>query len=128
MVGVIEGASTSSLIVLCRSFCCKAFNDQPEVFNISLLEDVQNPFAVHSSKAIGEPPFFLGSCVFYAIKDAVRKARTATLGKDTYFEMRLPATSERIRLYANDEISLKAKKQMLGQSNGASSYQPQGSY
>jgi xanthine dehydrogenase/oxidase len=114
--------------MLCRCFCCKAFNDQPEVFNVSLLEDVQNPFAVHSSKAIGEPPFFLGSSVFYAIKDAVRNARTAALGKETYFEMRLPATSERIRLYANDEISMKAKKQMLGESERASSYQPQGSY
>jgi xanthine dehydrogenase molybdopterin-binding subunit B len=120
MVGVIEGAYTSSLTMLCRCFCCKAFNDQPEVFNVSLLEDVQNPFAVHSSKAIGEPPFFLGSSVFYA--------RTAALGKETYFEMRLPATSERIRLYANDEISMKAKKQMLGESERASSYQPQGSY
>jgi xanthine dehydrogenase molybdopterin-binding subunit B len=128
MVGVIEGAYTSSLTMLCRCFCCKAFNDQPEVFNVSLLEDVQNPFAVHSSKAIGEPPFFLGSSVFYAIKDAVRNARTAALGKETYFEMRLPATSERIRLYANDEISMKAKKQMLGESDGESSYQPQGSY
>jgi hypothetical protein len=40
-----------------------AFNDVPEVFNVSLLENVDNPFAVHSSKAIGEPPFFLGSSV-----------------------------------------------------------------
>jgi xanthine dehydrogenase/oxidase len=40
-----------------------AFNDAPEVFNVSLLENVDNPFAVHSSKAIGEPPFFLGACV-----------------------------------------------------------------
>lgn len=95
---------------------------------MSLLEDVQNPFAVHSSKAVGEPPFFLGTSVFYAIKDAVRKARMATTGKDTYFEMRMPATSERIRLHANDEISMKAKKQMLGEADGASSYQPQGSY
>lgn len=40
-----------------------AFNDVPEVFNVSLADKVDNPFAVHSSKAIGEPPFFLGSCV-----------------------------------------------------------------
>ena len=37
-----------------------AFNDAPEVFNVTLLENAANPFAVHSSKAIGEPPFFLG--------------------------------------------------------------------
>ena len=40
-----------------------AFNDVPEVFNVSLLEDADNPFAVHSSKAVGEPPFFLGASV-----------------------------------------------------------------
>jgi len=33
-----------------------AFNDVPERFDVSLLEDAYNPFAVHSSKAIGEPP------------------------------------------------------------------------
>lgn len=38
-----------------------AFNDVPETFNVSLLEDASNPFAVHSSKAVGEPPFFLGT-------------------------------------------------------------------
>lgn len=30
-----------------------AFNDVPERFDVSLLEDAYNPFAVHSSKAIG---------------------------------------------------------------------------
>lgn len=95
---------------------------------MSLLEDVDNPYAVHSSKAIGEPPFFLGATVYYAIKDAVRSARKASQGEDKYFEMRMPATSERIRLYANDEISMKAKKEMLGDVDAASSYQPQGSY
>lgn len=37
-----------------------AFNDAPEVFNVTLLENAVNPFAVHSSKAVGEPPFFMG--------------------------------------------------------------------
>lgn len=106
-----------------------AFNDQPEVFNVSLLEDVDNPFAVHSSKAVGEPPFFLGSSVFYAIKDAVRSARRAnSAGDEKYFEMRLPATSERIRLYCNDEIGMKAKAAMLKGDEKAASYQPQGSF
>lgn len=49
-----------------------AFNDVPEQFNVSLLEDVDNPFAVHSSKAIGEPPFFLGSSV--SIKSSCSRA------------------------------------------------------
>jgi xanthine dehydrogenase/oxidase len=45
-----------------------AFNDVPEVFNVTLMDKVHNPFAIHSSKAVGEPPFFLGCSVFYAIK------------------------------------------------------------
>jgi len=31
--------------------------------------------AVHSSKAVGEPPFHLGASVFFALKDAVYAAR-----------------------------------------------------
>jgi xanthine dehydrogenase/oxidase len=92
---------------------------------VSLLEDADNPFAVHSSKAVGEPPLFLGASVFYAIKDAVQRGRQ-TPG---YFEMRLPATSERIRMSMNDEIAMKAKAQVLGKSGPeAESYQVQGSF
>jgi len=40
-----------------------AFNDTPEIFNVSLLNKASNPLAVHSSKAVGEPPFFLGTSV-----------------------------------------------------------------
>jgi len=47
-----------------------AFNDTPEEFNVSLLENASNPLAVHSSKAIGEPPFFLGSTVSLGIVSA----------------------------------------------------------
>lgn len=46
-----------------------AFNDTPEVFNISLMDEVDNPFAVHSSKAVGEPPFFLGASVSGYIRE-----------------------------------------------------------
>ena len=67
--------------------------------------------------------------MFYAIKDAVRSTRKANeRGKERYFEMRLPATSERIRMYLNDEIGLKAKEVLLGDVELASSYQPQGSF
>eukprot|EP00536_Pseudo-nitzschia_multiseries_P013908 jgi/Psemu1/320566/estExt_fgenesh1_pm.C_6290015 len=105
-----------------------AFNDHPEVFNVSLLEDAENPVAVHSSKAIGEPPFFLGSTVFYAIKDAVDCFRKEASGKSEYFEFRMPATSERIRMQANDAIGMKAKTAMLGDEKVAEKYQTQGSY
>eukprot|EP00529_Nitzschia_sp_RCC80_P006848 CAMPEP_0113519712 /NCGR_PEP_ID=MMETSP0014_2-20120614/43682_1 /TAXON_ID=2857 /ORGANISM="Nitzschia sp." /LENGTH=1505 /DNA_ID=CAMNT_0000417481 /DNA_START=371 /DNA_END=4888 /DNA_ORIENTATION=- /assembly_acc=CAM_ASM_000159 len=106
-----------------------AFNDHPEVFNVSLMEDVDNPFAVHSSKAIGEPPFFLGSTVFYAVKDAVRNFRKEATGTDSYFEFRMPGTSERIRMQTNDMFSMKAKTNMLGSDEkAAEAYQTQGSY
>lgn len=83
-----------------------SFNDTPEIFNVKLMDGVANPFAVHSSKAIGEPPFFLGCTVFFAIKEALREARIETLGeaKKKRFDLMLPATSERIRMSVGDEI------------------------
>ena len=118
------------LIALLYALLCSfaAFNDHPEIFNVSLLEDAENPLAVHSSKAIGEPPFFLGTTVFYAIKDAVGNFRKAASGMDNYFEFRMPGTSERIRMQVNDAISMKAKTSMLGDDKAAESYQTQGSY
>ena len=44
-----------------------AFNDAPEIFNVAILENAENPFAVHSSKAVGEPPLFLGSSVRFQL-------------------------------------------------------------
>jgi xanthine dehydrogenase/oxidase len=49
-----------------------AFNDVPNDFRVHLA-DTNNRFAVHSSKAIGEPPLFLSASVFFAIK--VRKVK-----------------------------------------------------
>eukprot|EP00984_Skeletonema_dohrnii_P014364 scaffold6018_cov94-Skeletonema_dohrnii-CCMP3373.AAC.4 len=98
-----------------------AFNDVPESFNISLLENANNPFAVHSSKAVGEPPFFLGCSVFFAIKDAITAARG---GEGGYFEFRLPATSERIRMACSDRIA----SECIGSDRDHSSFQPQGSF
>lgn len=97
-----------------------AFNDVPEKFNVSLLENADNPFAVHSSKAVGEPPFFLGCSVFYAIKDAVSAAR----GKKHpgYFEFRMPATSERIRMSCGDVIATECIE------GETASFQPKGSF
>lgn len=95
---------------------------------MSLLEDAENPVAVHSSKAVGEPPFFLGTTVFYAIKDAVGTFRAETAGMDEYFEFRMPGTSERIRMMVNDTLGMKAKVAILGDEKEAKKYQIQGSY
>ena len=45
-----------------------SFNDVPSDFRVTLLKDATNPVAVHSAKAIGEPPFFLAASAFFAIK------------------------------------------------------------
>jgi len=117
-----------------------AFNDVPEEFNVSLMEDVDNPVAVHSSKAVGEPPFFLGCSVFFAIKEAVRAARSEN-HNDSYFEMRLPATSERVRMMCADKIAAEnivavrkneqdesSESAILDTTQLVSSFQPKGSY
>jgi len=46
-----------------------AFNDVPIDFRVSLWKDSPNPLAIHSSKAVGEPPLFLGASVYFAIKE-----------------------------------------------------------
>jgi len=33
------------------------------------LAATKNQYAVHSSKAVGEPPFFMGCSTFFAIKE-----------------------------------------------------------
>ena len=66
--------------------------------------------------------------MFYAIKDAVKAARKQNLGKEAYFEMRLPATSERIRMYCADSIAEMATSTLLAGKKGTIEvYQPQGS-
>ena len=82
-----------------------AFNDCPEEFNVTLMDGVANKFAVMSSKAVGEPPFFMGGGVFFAIKDAIRSARkdNGLDQKGDDWVLDLPATSERIRMGCGDK-------------------------
>ena len=63
-----------------------------------------NVKAIHSSKAVGEPPFFLASAVFFAIKDAITAAR-AEVGCNDWFPLDNPATPERIRMACLDEFT-----------------------
>jgi len=81
-----------------------SFNDVPLDLRISLLKNAPNPKAIHSSKAIGEPPLFLAASVFYAIKNAVEAARVDH-GLKGAFPMDSPATAERIRMTCPDEIT-----------------------
>ncbi|KAI3520468.1 hypothetical protein L1887_09906 [Cichorium endivia] len=79
-------------------------NDVPFKFKVSLLKDAPNDKAIHSSKAVGEPPFFLASSVFFAIKDAIIAAR-AESGFHGWFPLDNPATPERIRMACADEFT-----------------------
>ncbi|KAK6925642.1 2Fe-2S ferredoxin-type iron-sulfur binding domain [Dillenia turbinata] len=81
-----------------------SMNDLPFKFSVSLLKDAPNKYAVHSSKAVGEPPFFLASAVFFAIKDAIVAAR-AEVGRHDWFPLDNPATPERIRMACVDDIT-----------------------
>ncbi|XP_071078978.1 xanthine dehydrogenase/oxidase-like [Haliotis cracherodii] len=76
----------------------------PEQFNVSLLRGSLNQRAVYSSKAIGEPPLFLASSVFFAIKDAIKSAR-GDAGRSISFRLDSPASAARIRMACQDEFT-----------------------
>ncbi|KAL5219138.1 hypothetical protein ABZP36_019822 [Zizania latifolia] len=88
------------------SYKIPSVNDIPLNFKVSLLKGFSNPKAIHSSKAVGEPPFFLGSAVLFAIKDAIAAAR-AEEGHFNWFPLSNPATPERIRMACVDSITKK---------------------
>jgi xanthine dehydrogenase/oxidase len=113
------------------------FRDIPQVFNVSLLKDVEweNLRTIQRSRGVGEPPLFMGSSVFFAIRDALKAARREwgikeggvwgaeaegkanTAGSepdvvedkkevsDKVFTLWSPATVERIRTSVGDPIS-----------------------
>ena len=92
------------------------FKDIPVDFRVHLLKGVRNTRAIHSSKAVGEPPLFLGASVLFAIREAIRAARYIRSnrwsyldrlenGRDEYFELQCPATSERIRVSCGDNFA-----------------------
>ena len=52
----------------------------------------------------GEPPLFLASSVFFALKDAVGAAR-ADHGVTGFVKMYSPATVERVRMACRDDVA-----------------------
>lgn len=95
------------------------FRDIPQEFNVSMLKGVQweNLQTIQRSRGVGEPPLFMGSVVFFAIRDALKAARKqygvqAEVGKDNKHDglLRLesPATPERIRTSCVDPIVRRA--------------------
>ncbi|CAG8618143.1 10822_t:CDS:10 [Funneliformis mosseae] len=81
------------------------FRDIPQDFRISTFRNAEYPNlkTIHSSKGVGEPPLFLGSSVFFAIRDAIKSVRKANDNNEVVV-LRSPATSERIRMACMDEL------------------------
>lgn len=86
------------------------FRDIPQEFNVSLLKDVnwENLRTIQRSRGVGEPPLFLGSSVFFAIRDALKAARRQW-GETGLLSLRSPATVERIRVSCADPIVKRAE-------------------
>jgi len=102
-----------------------SFNDAPVKFNVRLLNDTPNPRAVHSSKAVGEPPLFLAFSVWCAARRAILEARKDAGLKQEHVELQSPLTSERIRMACGDSFT---RAGVLSDVVGKSSYRPKGSW
>ncbi|KAI4163081.1 MAG: hypothetical protein LQ342_003208 [Letrouitia transgressa] len=81
------------------------FRDIPQEFNVSLLKDVEweNLRTIQRSRGVGEPPLFMGSSVFFAIRDALKASRKQ-YGVSEVLQLQSPATPERIRVSCVDPI------------------------
>lgn len=86
------------------------FRDIPQIFNVSLLKDVEweNLRTIQRSRGVGEPPLFMGSAVFFAIRDALKAARKQW-GVKEVLSLQSPATPERIRISCADPIVERAR-------------------
>ncbi|CAH1763525.1 16119_t:CDS:10 [Entrophospora sp. SA101] len=82
------------------------FRDIPQDFRISTFNKAQYSSlkTIHSSKGVGEPPLFLGSSVYYAIRDAIKYARKAN-DNHKVVVLQSPATPEKIRLACMDKLT-----------------------
>uniref|UniRef100_A0A1Y1M1D6 Xanthine dehydrogenase n=1 Tax=Photinus pyralis TaxID=7054 RepID=A0A1Y1M1D6_PHOPY len=90
------------------------FADIPQEFNVSLLKGAPNPRAVYSSKAVGEPPLFLASSVYFAIREAIKDARRDAGLSATNFKFTAPATSAKIRMACEDNLTSKLSEPKPG--------------
>ncbi|KAI1205778.1 xanthine dehydrogenase [Annulohypoxylon truncatum] len=91
------------------------FSDIPQIFNVSMLRHDSSGNAINwkhlrsiqSSKGVGEPPLFLGSTVFFALREAVKAAREMNSVKEPLV-LNAPGTPEKLRLAIGDEFVKRA--------------------
>ncbi|KAF9578114.1 hypothetical protein BGW38_006258, partial [Lunasporangiospora selenospora] len=78
----------------------------PQELNVSFFEgvDYSDMKTIYKSKGVGEPPFFLGTSVYFAIRDALKYARVDN-GLKGSFSLPVPATPEKIRMLVGDLIA-----------------------
>ena len=96
------------------------FRDIPQEFNVSILKDVEweNLRTIQRSRGVGEPPLFMGSTVFFAIRDALKAARKQ-YGVEDILSLQSPATPERIRISCVDPI---LKRSIVAPRDGEKSF------
>lgn len=63
--------------------------------------------SIQSSKGVGEPPLFLGSTVYFALREAVKAARRMN-NNEAPLVFNAPATAEKLRIAAGDLLVQKA--------------------
>ena len=69
----------------------------PPTLEIRFLENIENPYAVMNSKAIGEPPFMYGIGAYFAVFDAMKAFRP---DKELIFDS--PITPEKVLSFLYD--------------------------
>jgi xanthine dehydrogenase large subunit len=67
-----------------------ACSDRPDVFTVALWDQPNPAQTIYRSKAVGEPPFMLGTSAFLALSDAVAACGNA------YPDLQAPATAEEV--------------------------------
>jgi xanthine dehydrogenase large subunit len=67
-----------------------ACSDRPDIFNVALWDQPNPAQTIYRSKAVGEPPFMLGTSAFLALSEAVAACGT------TYPDLQAPATAEEV--------------------------------
>lgn len=83
-------------------------NTIPRDFKVSLLKNVPDYVgSVYSSKGVGEPPFYMGVSVYFAILDAINAARAHYGLKPQVIHP--PLSVDKIRLACGDPIAEKVK-------------------